>query len=106
MYQEWKICIWTPGVHGPFRTAPSGQPQSSSNPKILLVKVVWYESLMIKIPIIGGLTNCLASGELLSEATATSRCQRNTGRGKAELRIINSKATVLVPSSCVRAGTS
>ena len=94
MYQEWKICIWTPGVHGPFRTAPSGQPQSSSNPKILLVKVVWYESLMIKIPIIGGLTNCLASGELLSEANATPCHQSNAGRDEAELRIINLKATL------------
>ena len=74
------MCIWserqTPGIH-------SGQPQ------VVNLKVVWYDSLMIKIPIIGGLTNCLASGELLSEATVIPHRQRNTGRGEAELRIIN-----------------
>ena len=56
-------------------------------PKILLIKVVWYDSLIIKIPIKGGLTNCLASEELLSEATATPRRQRNAGQGTEKLTI-------------------
>ena len=71
-----------PDPWGPLRTAPSGQPQSSSNPKILLIKVVWYDSLMIKIPIIGGLTNYLASGELLSEATAILTTKAMLGEAK------------------------
>ena len=46
-----------------------GQPQSSLNPKILPTKVVGYDKLIIKIPLIGDLIYFVASGELLSEAT-------------------------------------
>ena len=42
-----------------------------------LIKVVWYVSLMIKIPLIGRLTHCVVSGELQIEP------------GKAEQYIIN-----------------
>ena len=59
MHQECIKCIWsdrqTPGVHKVLRAVPSGQPQRSSNPKILLIKVFGYDPLMMKIPIIGGL---------------------------------------------------
>ena len=46
-----------------------GQPQSSLNPKILPTKVVGYDTLIIKIPLIGDSTYFVASGELLSEPT-------------------------------------
>ena len=70
-----KICIWsdrqTSGVHGTLGAALAIQPESTSNPKTLLIKVAEYDSLTIKIPIMGKLTYCLAWMELLSEATAT-----------------------------------
>ena len=62
--------------------AQSGQPQSSFNPNIWLVKVVVYDSLLIKVPIIGGSIYYLASGELLSEATATPTANATLGEAK------------------------
>ena len=47
-----------------------GQPKRSSNPKILITKVFKCDSLMIRIPLMGELTQCVASRELLSRATA------------------------------------
>ena len=60
------------------RAVPGGQLQSSSNPKILLINVVGYDSLMIKIALRGGTTYFVAGLE-----------------GKAQL------PPVSVPSSCV-----
>ena len=37
-----------PGVHWTLREAPGGQPKSSWNQKILLIKVYRYDSLMKK----------------------------------------------------------
>ena len=55
--------------HAEQPSGEGGQPQSSLNPKILPTKVVGYDKLIIKIPLIGDLTYFVASGELLSEAT-------------------------------------
>ena len=52
---------------GSARHSDQPRPSSSLNPKIVLIKVVGYDSMMIKIPIIGGLTHCLASRELQIE---------------------------------------
>ena len=41
-----------PGVHWVLWAALGDHPQSSFNPKILLIKVVGYDLLMIKIPVI------------------------------------------------------
>ena len=49
---------------GALGLVPKGQPQSSYDPKILLIKVVRSDSLMINVPFIGLLTYCVASGKL------------------------------------------
>ena len=36
------------GVHNTLGAVPWGQPEGSSNPKVLIIKVVEYDSLMIK----------------------------------------------------------
>ena len=41
---------------GVTQASPRGQPQSSLNPKILLIEVVGYDSLMINVPFIEVLT--------------------------------------------------
>ena len=46
--------------------------QSSKNQKILVIKVVRYDSQLISAPFMGVLTHCVASGELLTEATAVT----------------------------------
>ena len=56
----------------------AGTLQNSTN-KSFMVRFegthVRYDSLMIKSILIGGLTYCLTSDELVSEATATPRCR-------------------------------
>ena len=59
-----------PGVHRAHRAVLGDQPQSSMNPKILLTKVVGYDSQIIKIPLICGSSYFVVSRELLSETIA------------------------------------
>ena len=73
-------------VNWELRAVTVDQPQSLSNLNILLIKVVGYDFLMIKIPIIGGLIYCLALGELLSEALLPPA--GNTMQGEAKLSCV------------------
>ena len=45
-----------PGVHGTFGAAKGDQLETSRNQKILVIKVVRYDTRMIKIPLMCGLT--------------------------------------------------
>ena len=63
-------------------------------PKISLIQVVGYDSLMVKIPIMGRLTYCLPSGELLSEVLPPLAVNTMIGEAKPSyIHVINFKAT-------------
>ena len=61
-----------PGVYSVLRVASGDQLQSSSNPKILLINIVWYDSLMMKIALRGGTSYFVAGLECKAQLPPVS----------------------------------
>ena len=103
MFWGWKYAFWVTPRHSEVKEGTLGsprgdQPKNLSSQKILLVKVVRCDSLMINIPpIVGVDLMCDSRGAAaLYSHYHSCHCQHSTGQGKAELFIINSKTTLQI----------